>query len=58
MLSLQRIVRARPTGPRSARPEDRLLCWASTQAGDGLPELGDSRAKPGHKQMNESSVRD
>jgi hypothetical protein len=30
------VVRARPTGPRFARPEDRLLCRASTKIAQGL----------------------
>jgi len=44
MLGLRRIVRARHTGPRSARPEERLLRRASTRAGDSLPELAGGRA--------------
>ena len=44
MLGLRRIVRARHTGPRSARPEERILHRASTEAGDGLPGLASGRA--------------
>jgi hypothetical protein len=50
------IVRARPTGPRFARPEDRLLCRAPTESGKPHAASRLWPAEPGHKRLSESSV--